>query len=217
MSPSRHAHSATSLDLPNRRFWIFDMDGTLTLAQHDFAGMKRSLGLPMDQGILESLDAMPQAQRVIVEKAVDDWEYDLAAEAQPSKGALDLLRTLQERQTRLGILTRNSKRNALKTLEAAGLREFFAFEDILGRDNAPPKPDPSGIQQLLSRWQGEPNQAVMIGDFHFDLAAGRAAGCATIHLDTSGTYPWPELTDMGVVELIELRDLILVLERDVAY
>ena len=29
-----------------RRHWIFDLDGTLTVAAHDFAAIRRTLGIP---------------------------------------------------------------------------------------------------------------------------------------------------------------------------
>lgn len=180
------------------------MDGTLTLAQHDFEAIKRALNLPMNKGILEALQEMPASQRQRVEQAVDDWEYELAGQAEPAHGVQALLAHLQQRGDQLGVLTRNSKRNALKTLDATGLSQFFQEQAVLGRDDAPPKPDPSGIHWLLQHWQGRADQAVMIGDFRFDLEAGRAAGCATVHVDIEGRYCWPELMDLGISNLEEL-------------
>jgi HAD superfamily hydrolase (TIGR01509 family) len=206
MSPNHLAPSPKINDLARRRYWIFDMDGTLTMAQHDFAGIKNALGLPQDQGILEALAQMEPERRQVVEKAVDDWEYELAGQAQASTGARTLLADLHSKGVRLGVLTRNTKRNALKTLEAAELADFFAFEDILGRNDAPPKPDPGGINVLLERWQGNARAAIMVGDFKFDLEAGRNAGCATIHLDTSADFSWPDLTDLCVSNLLEVLD-----------
>ncbi|RMH01984.1 MAG: HAD family hydrolase, partial [Planctomycetota bacterium] len=45
---------------------------------------------------------------------------------------------------------------------------------------------------------------VMVGDFRFDLEAGRAAGCLTVHVDPAGAFPWPELADLKVRGLAEL-------------
>ena len=39
---------------------------------------------------------------------------------------------------------------------------------------------------------------VMVGDYLFDLQTGRNAGTATIHVDRTGSFLWPELTDIGV-------------------
>ena len=49
------------------------------------------------------------------------------------------------------------------------------------------------IHQLLDRWQLTPDEAVMVGDFRFDLEAGRAAGSRTCLVLPDN--PWPELTD----------------------
>jgi len=55
---------------------------------------------------------------------------------------------LYRRGCQLGILTRNALPLAELTLEVIGLRECFAEAAILGRDEAPPKPDPGGLLHL---------------------------------------------------------------------
>lgn len=208
MSPNHLAPLTNKVDLATRRFWVFDMDGTLTLAQHDFAGIKRKLDLPADQGILEALQAMSESRRQVVEQAVDEWEYELAGEAQAATGAWELLRMLKGQGVQCGVLTRNSKRNALKTLAATDMLQFFSEGDILGRHEAAPKPSPEGILYLLQRWQGQAEAAMMVGDFQFDLEAGRAAGCSTVHVDVTGEFTWPELSDWAVTDLGKLIPLI---------
>ncbi|MEK0268020.1 hypothetical protein QT383_19635 [Stenotrophomonas rhizophila] len=57
-----------------------------------------------------------------------------------------LVRTLQGTGCRLGILTRNVRSLAQVTLQAIGLGDVFAEDDIIGRDEAEPKPSPAGLQ-----------------------------------------------------------------------
>ena len=45
--------------LREARYWVFDMDGTLTLAVHDFPAIKRALGIPEEDDILHHLAALP--------------------------------------------------------------------------------------------------------------------------------------------------------------
>ena len=44
------------------RHWVFDMDGTLTVAVHDFEAIKRALEIPQSDDILHHLAALPAAE-----------------------------------------------------------------------------------------------------------------------------------------------------------
>ena len=106
--------------------------------------------------------------------------------------------------TQLGLLTRNSRANAALTLSAIGLSGYFAQACIIGRDEARPKPAPDGILHLLGRWGVERETCVMVGDFRFDLEAGRNAGVSTVHVSPLVAPAWPALTDVRVASLAEL-------------
>lgn len=182
------------------RFWVFDLDGTLTVAQHDFAAFKRSVGLPPDRPVLEGIALLPEADRPALLAAVHRWELALADTAQPNPGAGALLRALRTRGCPLGILTRNSRETALRTL-AAGLDGFFPEGAVLGRDDAAPKPSPEGLLKLLAAWGAPPSAAAMVGDHAFDLDAARAAGMQAIWLDTDHTGELAALADRVVHHL----------------
>ena len=193
------------MDLLSADAWIFDMDGTLTLAAHDFAAFKRGHGLPLDRPILEALADLPPAEARILHERLAAWEEDVASRAAAAPDALPLLRALHARGRRLGVLTRNSRRVADLTLQAAGLASFFADDAILGRDDAAPKPAPDGVRLLLERWGVPPDRAVMVGDYRFDREAGRAAGAATVLVDRDGEDPpWRDLADVVVARLDDL-------------
>jgi len=115
-----------------------------------------------------------------------------------------LLDALVARGARLGILTRNTFASAQETLRVCGLARFFDDACIVGREIAAPKPDPDGIHRLLGDWRAAPHEAVMVGDYRFDLLAGRAAGTATIYVDPSGAFPFAEHADVSVRSLAEL-------------
>ena len=188
----------------DRTRWIFDLDGTLTRPQHDFDAIRLELGIPAAEPILEYLGKLPESQAAPLYARLDTIEDALAEAVVPQAGCARLLEALAARNADLGILTRNSRSNALRSLEILGVQELFDPNCVLGRAEAPPKPDPGGILALLQRWQCLPEDAVMVGDFRFDLEAGRAAGVMTIHLDTAAAFPWPELTDLGVSHLEEI-------------
>ena len=196
------------MDLAKRAHWIFDMDGTLTVAVHDFDAIRAELGLPRGKPILEELARLPEQEARGLFERLDRLELELARSARAAAGALALLETLARREARLGILTRNSHANALETLRACGLERFFDGASIVGREAATPKPDPGGIHHLLGAWRAAPQQAVMVGDYRYDLLAGRAAGTATVYVDTSGAFPFAEHADVSVQSLEELAALL---------
>jgi HAD superfamily hydrolase (TIGR01509 family) len=194
--------------LRQRDCWIFDMDGTLTIANHDFEAIRAALNLPKDRPILEALAELPPAQAQPRWEKLYQIEWEIAQTTQAQPGAAELLERLRSNDCRVSILTRNSKSIAHETLAACGLLEFFEPEAILSRDCCAPKPQPDGILQILQRWDATPDRGVMVGDYVFDLLAGRNAGTATVHLDVTGSFDWPEHTDCCVTQLAELSRLL---------
>lgn len=191
-------------DFLARRHWVFDLDGTLTLPVHDFALIRASLGVPDGADILGHPAALSTEAARTYHARLDDIERELVTRTDAAPGALDLVNLLDTRRCRLGILTRNSREIALLTLEHIGLARYFRREDVFGRDEALPKPDPDGIRRLARLWSRAPHDLVMVGDYLYDLQAGQAAGAATIHVHGGFERRWPEWTDICVVSLMEL-------------
>jgi phosphoglycolate phosphatase-like HAD superfamily hydrolase len=179
----------------------------LTEAVHDFEALRRELDLPSGQPILEAIASLPPEQASERTRRLDELELEIAARATAREGAHDLLSWLGESGARLGILTRNSRDNALATLAAAGLSTFFDADEIVGRDEAAPKPSPDGIHFFLARWRMLGREAVMVGNYLFDMQAGRAAGAATVLID-EGPADWEPWTDLRVRDLRALVELI---------
>ncbi|WP_155551036.1 HAD family hydrolase [Stutzerimonas degradans] len=183
------------------------MDGTLTIAVHDFAAIRRALQIPESDDILHHLAALPPEQAAPKRAWLLDHERELACAARPAAGAFELLQALRERDCRLGVLTRNAHELALVTLETVGLGDFFRAEDILGRDEAPPKPHPGGLLQLAARWGIEPRAMMMVGDYRFDLECARAAGARSVLVNLPEN-PWPELADLYARDCRALHALL---------
>ena len=195
------------MTLKDVKHWVFDMDGTLTVAVHDFAAIRRALDIPAQDDILTHLNGLPAHEAQAKHAWLLEHERELALASTPAPGAVELVHELAARGCRLGVLTRNARELAHITLEAIGLAPFFAPQDVLGRDNAAHKPDPDGLLQLARAWEVEPSQMVMVGDYRFDLDCGRAAGSKTVLVNVPEN-PWPELTDWHARDCFELRKLI---------
>ncbi|MBX9756456.1 MAG: HAD family hydrolase [Pseudomonadaceae bacterium] len=185
------------------RHWVFDMDGTLTVAVHDFEAIKRALDIPLSDDILHHLAALPSAEAAAKHVWLLSHELELAEAAQAAPGAVELVHELQARGYQLGILTRNAHSLALVTLQAIGLADCFASHDVVGRDEAPPKPDPGGLLHLAQQWQVAPQALVMVGDYRFDLECARAVGAQALLVNLPEN-PWPELSDGYARDCAEL-------------
>ncbi|MEE4373564.1 HAD family hydrolase [Pseudomonas alliivorans] len=195
------------MTLHDIRHWVFDMDGTLTVPVHDFPAIKRELGIPQDADILGHLAALPAAESAAKHAWLLEHERELALGSLPADGAVELVRELAARGYRLGILTRNARELAHITLQAIGLADCFAVDDVLGRDEATPKPHLAGLLKLASAWDVEPKRMVMIGDYRHDLDCGRAAGAKTVLVNLPEN-PWPELADWYAVDCVALRGML---------
>ncbi len=197
-------------DLRGRRCWIFDLDGTLTKPVHDFERIRRQLTVPADEGILEYIARQAEPERERLEKALSAIEFRLAAQAQASQDVCALLGYLADQGALLGILTRNMRGCVPIILERLAIEHFFAGDDILAREDCLPKPDPEGVNTLLRGWQADPADAVMVGDFRYDLECGRRAGVATVHYNALGRDGWPALTDIEVSSFAALLAVLQV-------
>lgn len=183
------------------------MDGTLTIPVHDFEQIRRQLGIPSGTPILEAIDRMPDAKAHQVSQQLHDLEMELAYQAQPQPGALEVLEFLSGQGKDLAILTRNGEEIGHATLKAAGLDHYFSAQTLIGRDTCAPKPLPDGVHHLLKHWNAEVGSTVIVGDFLYDIQAGFEAGIQTVHFDSAGEFLWPEYTHHRIQSLSELKQL----------
>jgi HAD superfamily hydrolase (TIGR01509 family) len=162
---------------PALRGVIFDLDGTLVHEELDFEAIRAEIGLRPATPLLEALATMADGVRRRAEAIIDRHEAAAARLAVALPGVPRFLDWLDDLGVRRAVLTRNSGRAARAALAAAGLG---GFEPVIARDDAPFKPDPSGIHAVCRAWDFAPGDVAMIGDYLFDLQAGAAAGCATV-------------------------------------
>jgi HAD superfamily hydrolase (TIGR01509 family) len=186
---------------------VFDLDGTLVRSEHDYAALKRELGLPSRLPILEGIATYEPSAQLALLARVDGWERALAARATALEGAPEVLEALTERGVVVGIVTRNTRATALATLRAAALDRWFDESVVIGRDEAPPKPSPDGILHLVARWGLPPAEVAMVGDFRFDLEAARAASVLAVGYDPEGSGGLADLADVVVRHLTEVTRL----------
>lgn len=171
-------------DQPAIRGIIFDLDGTLVDSALDFEAMRREMGLAARSPLLESIDQLDEPRKSACHQILERHEWAGVECATLMPGVREFLTLLDARSVRQAVLTRNSRAVALATLERLNLR----FDPVLAREDAPAKPDPTAIWQICQAWALDRQHVLMLGDFHFDIEAGRRAGVRTV-LYTAGREP----------------------------
>ena len=176
---------------------VFDVDGTLTdsieayfnvfrevTSRFGFQIRREDVLEPMATGSLiwnriipedspDRDEKIKQIMHVIPEVYQEVFKHVL-----PFAGVESVLKKLDERKIRLGVLT-SSRGTAVRPLHYHSLSHYFKV--ILTREEGfPPKPAPDGILECLRRMNIQPSHAITIGDTPLDIRAGKAAGTLTI-------------------------------------
>ena len=187
---------------------LFDFDGTLTQpGALDFAAIRQALDCPTGCPILEFIEGLPApADRERAHALLDAHEMAAAAASVPAPGAEALLQWRAARRVPGGILTRNSRRAVDRALSNfIGLKDDF-FDVIITRDSpARPKPSADGVLLAASLLGVPAERVLVVGDYIFDIEAGRRAGSVTAHV---GGRNVPDRCDAAVADLEALRDVI---------
>ncbi|MBM4028956.1 MAG: HAD family hydrolase [Planctomycetes bacterium] len=185
---------------------IFDLDGTITQPFLDFHAIREEMGLDRNGGpILEAMETMTAPQRRRAEAILSVHEEKAVAESTLNVGARETLATLRERRLPIGILTRNRKDNAW----AVARKHDLHFDAVVGREDGPVKPDSFGVLHLCRGFAVAPAEAMLVGDYLFDLLCARAAGAIPVLLanhDRAGEFA--RHADFTIARLLELLPII---------
>ncbi len=210
---------------------IFDLDGTLVTMEMDFASLRKQLeiiyasyGYPPEsiRWTRATIDSIKRFRKEMNESGFDGdgaldavrstiYEYEVrqAPLATPIPGALGLLGSLKEKGYHIAVVTRNNRDAATCSMNNTGLRPFVDL--LVAREDVKiMKPDPEQFEAVLSRFGVTAAETVVIGDFTFEIEAGKALGCHTIGVLT-GTGSRKDLADADriVPSVADLYDLLV--------
>lgn len=164
------------------------MDGTLTDCQIDFAAMRARTGI-LEGDLLAVIDSWECAEkRAEAHAVIEEEEARGIASLTLASGLHPLLARLDAASIPRGLVTRNNAA-AVAAFHTA-LSPVPPFRPALDRGyGGPPKPAPDPVAACATAWGVCPTQIVMVGDSLVDdVAAGNAAGAATILLDVRGQH-----------------------------
>ena len=191
---------------------FFDFDGTLTSpGALDFPEIKRAIGCPHGVPILEFIDSLDsEDEKETARGILDSYEMESAASSLPNIGGEQLIRHLKARGLKIGIITRNSLKSVVKAFENFNETVIDDFDIVISRDSpAAVKPAPDGILLATEKLGIPPSRVMMVGDYIFDIQAGRSAGTHTVLIDSGKQHgDWAGECDFIIASLDELRKIV---------
>jgi phosphoglycolate phosphatase len=188
--------------MSGHRAILFDLDGTLVDTAPDLAATMNVLLERHGRPALELQSVrhlVGEGARVMMARAwaetgrraseeqlddlFDDFlEYYINNVADHSSlfpGVEEVLQALVEGGARLAICTNKPDIPTHKLLDALNLTRYFGA--IIGADTlSVRKPDPAPLLEAIERLDGQPQNAIMIGDSATDIHAARAANLPVI-------------------------------------
>ena len=220
------------------RLVIWDVDGTLVDSRAAITDAMRGafasealpypgdaavigrVGLSIDTLVAELLPEAPERCPALVRAYLDRFRASreslgslATAPFFPGvRPALERIRGLPGMT--MGIATGKSRRGLTALIAAHGLDGWFA--SLHCADDHPGKPDPSMLQAVLSDTGVPADRAVMVGDTHFDMDMGRAAGVATLGVGWGFQPPERLRADRIVTQPDDLAAAVLELTGEMA-
>lgn len=126
-------------------------------------------------------------------------------------GASETLKEFSGRGLRMGFVTSKKREAAEMLLEHLGALHYMEAR-IGPLEVTRHKPDPEPVQIAMAALEVTPEETVFVGDMHFDVLAGLAAGVTTLAV-TTGYETRAQLEPLGAHAvydtLHEVRDHIL--------
>lgn len=184
---------------------IFDLDGTLADSALDFDAMREEIGLAPGLPILEQLADADDATRARAEMILRRHERDAIALATLTDGCANLIARLGSLAIPAAILTRNVR----EVVDTFARTFAFRFAAVYTREDGPPKPSPAGVLKLCAELGVAPAETLTVGDYKFDILAGKSAGSRTALIHPGPLSP-ADHAEWGAPDLVirSLRELL---------
>ena len=191
---------------------LFDFDGTLTKpGSIDFNLIKRAIGCPAESFILEFIESIEDhVQKEKAISALEGFETKAAECSEPNNGAEELILYLRSNGLSTGIISRNSIESIKRASHNFKKIKFSDFDVIITRDDpVRPKPYADGVILAAKKLKVDVKELVIVGDFLFDIQAGKNAGSITVFLNNGIEHNFSDPdSDYTIAQLGELKDVI---------
>lgn len=203
-----------------KKLIILDFDGTIAdtrpvilntfhrtldaihLPQHTDDEIAATIGLPLLKAfpVLEPMDEeMAALCTATYRRIFEDVNAEIGVPMFPH--VADTLRLLHNQGCTLSIATSRGYKSVVDFIKGFHLDDIITFV-IAAEDVKHAKPDAEPVIKTLKHYGMKAEDAVVIGDTHFDILMGRNAGCATIGV-TYGNGSRESLIEAGADMVVD--------------
>ena len=188
---------------------LFDMDGVIIESTLDVAEIKRAIFGTADVFIIEGINALPGEEQLTAWRKVEEMEVGAAETAGINPEAAELFDWMESLGLKKGIITRNGR----ASVDVIRRRIGRDIGLVVAREDAVPKPAPDGVLLAMERLGVIGDATLMVGDFRFDIEAGKSAGCHTAFLRTRKFAELAVDADFEIHSLLEIPGVIKIIEH----
>ena len=203
-----------------KKIVILDFDGTIAdtrpvilntfhrtldamnLPQHSDDEIAATIGLPLLKAF-PTLEPMNKEMAAVCtatyRRIFEDVNTEIGVPMFPH--VADTLRQMHDKGCILTIATSRGYKSAAEFIRNFHLDDIITFI-IAAEDVKHAKPDAEPVEKTLKHYGLKPEDAVVIGDTHFDILMGRNAGCATIGV-TYGNGSRESLVEAGADYVVD--------------
>lgn len=203
-----------------KKIVILDFDGTIAdtrpvilntfhrtldamnLPQHSDDEIAATIGLPLLKAF-PTLEPMNKEMAAVCtatyRRIFEDVNAEIGVPMFPH--VADTLKQMHDKGCILTIATSRGYKSAAEFIRNFHLDDIITFI-IAAEDVKHAKPDAEPVEKTLKHYELKPEDAVVIGDTHFDILMGRNAGCATIGV-TYGNGSRESLVEAGADYVVD--------------
>ena len=205
---------------------VFDFDGTLLDSMKIiFEALNEALSKRNLQKIsLDLLGRMAgrtlsdiiKAKMHVPEQTIEAIEKDLfkayvnfcRTSCQLLPNVENTLKTLKSKHVKLGLLTTTPREPLKVAVRRLAIGNYFDI--MLAKEDAKSKPDPDGLNQIITEFGVHRDECLYVGDSPIDILTGRAAGIRTIAV-TTGLATVEQLKENAPYDIITNLEQLLML------
>ncbi|GAA0786460.1 HAD family hydrolase [Marinobacterium sediminicola] len=170
---------------------IFDLDGTLVSSSLDFKAIKQEIDCPPEADVLTFLETLPEHKQLEAMAIIHRHEVQDAQQCEWLPGAQEFVNTCIKHSIPMAIVTRNSLHSSRVKIK----RNAIPIERVITRENSKPKPDPTALLQIADDFALPAHSILMVGDYRYDLEAGRNANMKSCLINYTTLPDYSHLAD----------------------